>query len=108
MPSCDEVAALTIGDFDNLDPGRDIIVRKTSGYLEKIKETRVLFSPLQYPLLFPFGEDQYHKNILIRQEKIDEGNRTRIHVTLREFIAFRLQERDFEYGSILNAGRFFQ
>lgn len=64
MPSCDEVAALIVGDFDNLDPDRDIIVRKTSGYLEKIKETHVLFFPLQYPLLLPFGEDQYQEIFL--------------------------------------------
>lgn len=108
MPSCDEVAALIVGDLDNLDPGRDIIVRKTSGYLEKIKETHASFLPLQYPLLFPFGEDQYQENFPIRENVMKEGKRKRIRVTLRDFIAFRIQERDFEHGIIVNAGRLFQ
>jgi hypothetical protein len=108
LPSCDEVAALIVGDFHNLDPGRDIIVRKTSGYLEKIKETHVSFLPLQYPLLFPFGEDQYHEKIPYRESVIKAGIRKRIRVTFRDFIAFRIQEREFEHGGIVNAGRLFQ
>ncbi|XP_025669780.1 uncharacterized protein [Arachis hypogaea] len=33
-PSCDEVAALIVGDFDSSDHGRDIIVRSTAGQQE--------------------------------------------------------------------------
>ncbi|XP_058729905.1 uncharacterized protein LOC131601957 [Vicia villosa] len=108
LPSCDEVAALIVGDFQNLDPGRDIIVRKTSGHLVQIRETHASFLALQYPLLFPFGEDQYHENIPYRESVIKEGRRKRLRVTFRDFIAFRIQERKCENGSIVNAGRLFQ
>ncbi|XP_015949952.1 uncharacterized protein LOC107474829 [Arachis duranensis] len=62
-PSCDEVAALIVGDFDSSDHGRDIIVRFTGGRLQCIYETHALYWPLQYPLLFPYGEDGYQLNI---------------------------------------------
>ncbi|KAL1318382.1 hypothetical protein AAHE18_15G202200 [Arachis hypogaea] len=62
-PSCDEVAALIVGDFDSSDHGRDIIVRSTAGQLQRIYETHALYWPLQYPLLFPYGEDGYQLNI---------------------------------------------
>ncbi|KAL1359315.1 hypothetical protein AAHE18_04G099400 [Arachis hypogaea] len=62
-PSCDEVAALIVGDFDSSDHGRDIIVWYTAGQLQRIYETHALYWPLQYPLLFPYGEDGYQLNI---------------------------------------------
>ncbi|KAI5448034.1 hypothetical protein KIW84_015467 [Lathyrus oleraceus] len=95
-------------DFHNLDPGRDIIVRKTFGHLEKIKETHVSFLPLQYSLLFPFDEDQYHEKIPYREFVIEEGRRKRLQVTFRDFITFRIQEKEFEHKGIVNAGRLFQ
>ncbi|RYR18375.1 hypothetical protein Ahy_B03g062991 [Arachis hypogaea] len=42
-PSCDEVAALIVGDFDSSDHGRDIIVRSTGGRLQRIYETHALY-----------------------------------------------------------------
>ncbi|KAL4374307.1 hypothetical protein AHAS_Ahas05G0168700 [Arachis hypogaea] len=56
-PSCDEVAALVVGDFDSSDTGRDVIVKSATGQLQRIYETHALYWPLQYPLLFPYGED---------------------------------------------------
>ncbi|KAL4329117.1 hypothetical protein AHAS_Ahas13G0268000 [Arachis hypogaea] len=45
-PSCDEVAALIVGDFDSSDHGRDIIVRFTAGQFQRIYETHALYWPL--------------------------------------------------------------
>ena len=36
IPSFDEVAALIVGDFDAFDKGRDIIVKKIDGHLQRI------------------------------------------------------------------------
>jgi hypothetical protein len=63
MPSIDEVAALVVGDIGDGEEGRDIVVREKDGYLRRILETHPKYIPLQYPLLFPFGEDQYQEKI---------------------------------------------
>ncbi|KAL1355887.1 uncharacterized protein [Arachis hypogaea] len=107
-PSCDEVAALIIGDFDSSDHGRDIIVRSTGGRLQRIYETHALYWPLQYPLLFPYGEDGYQPNIGYRGQPLEyvPGRRTR--VSLREFICFCLQIREHEDGIIHKSRRLFQ
>ncbi|XP_057756526.1 uncharacterized protein LOC130975811 [Arachis stenosperma] len=107
-PSCDEVAALIVGDFDSSDHGRDIIVRSTGGRLQRIYETHVLYWPLQYPLLFPYGENGYQLNIGYRGQQLGyvPGRRTR--VSLREFICFRLQIREHEDGIIHKCRRLFQ
>ncbi|KAL4330438.1 hypothetical protein AHAS_Ahas13G0400100 [Arachis hypogaea] len=95
-------------DFDSSDHGRDIIVRSTAGQLQRNYETHALYWPLQYPLLFPYGEDGYQLNIPYRgqQEGYVPGRRTR--VSLREFICFRLQIREQEDGIIHKCRRLFQ
>lgn len=64
LPTVDEVAAVIVGDFDSSDHGRDIVVRCKDGEFQRIHETHTSFIPLQYPLLFSYGEDVI-KKILI-------------------------------------------
>ena len=65
MPNVPEIAGLIVGDFH---PGskRDIIVETQNGELQKIHELHPSYLPLQYPLLFPYGEDRYRADILHR------------------------------------------
>jgi len=108
IPSVDEIAALAIDDLSNMEPGRDIIVKKCSGELTRLHETHTSFIPLQYPLIFPYGEDGHQENIPIRECHNNGQIRKRIRVSLREFIAFRIQQRDLEFGNIVNARRLLQ
>ena len=55
LPNVSEVAALIVGDFDP-DSRRDIIVETQNGELQRIHELHPSYLPLQYPLLFPYGE----------------------------------------------------
>jgi hypothetical protein len=63
MPELDEVATLIVGDIGDEEDGRYIIVRERDGYLQRLHETHAKYIPLQYVLLFPFGEDQYQEKI---------------------------------------------
>ena len=56
LPNVSEVAALIVGDFD-ADSRRDIIVENQNGELQRIHELHSSYLGLQYPLLFPYGED---------------------------------------------------
>lgn len=108
IPKTDEVAALIIGDSDNFDEGRDVVVKRVSGVLERIHETHTDFIPLQYPLLFPYGEDGFKEDIPIRESELIKDERKRLHVTMGEFIAFRIQDRRTEFGNIVGSRRLFQ
>ena len=61
---------------------------------------------MQYPLMFPYGEDGYREDIPLQQSKADERPRKR--VSLREFIAFRIQDKKEEFGNIVHADKLFQ
>jgi hypothetical protein len=90
MPEIDEVAALVVGDIGDGQDGRDIVVRKTDGYLKRLHETHPKYIPLQYPLLFPFGEDQYQENIPLNSLTTIDTVDKLVRVSLRAFISFRL------------------
>ncbi|XP_076939452.1 uncharacterized protein LOC143608186 [Bidens hawaiensis] len=64
LPSSSEVAALIVGDIGDAVDNRDITVTKQSGSLKRISELHPSYTPLQYPLFHPFGEDDYQANIL--------------------------------------------
>ena len=65
LPNVSEVVALIVGDFD-ADSRRDIIVETQNGELQRIHELHSSYLGLQYPLLFPYGENGYRPDILHR------------------------------------------
>ncbi|XP_057419198.1 uncharacterized protein LOC130713450 [Lotus japonicus] len=107
LPTSDEIAALIVGDLENVEVGRDIIVKK-NGVLTRIHETHTCFIPLQYPLIFPFGEDGWQEDIPLSGVSASLSSRLKPRVTLREFITFRIQERDLEHGNVVFCRRLFQ
>ena len=62
MPTCSEVAILY--GFESKPTKRDIIIKRNDNSFVRISEMHGAFDPLQYPLLFPYGEYGWHKNIL--------------------------------------------
>ncbi|CAH1415218.1 unnamed protein product [Lactuca virosa] len=66
LPTASEVAALIVGDISDSIENRDIVVQTKSGFLQRISELHPSYLPLQYPLLFPYGDDGYNIDILHR------------------------------------------
>jgi hypothetical protein len=107
-PTADEVAGLIVGDFDDSEFGRDVIINDRKFGLTRIHETHVLFLPLQYPLIFPRGENGWEPDIPHRATKGEPIDKKQNRVTIREFMAFRIQERKNEFGNIVYSKRLFQ
>ncbi|XP_047942713.1 uncharacterized protein LOC125189482 [Salvia hispanica] len=63
LPVVSEVAALIVGDVDENICDRDIIVEHRTGKLKRIHEMHPMYLPLQYPLLYVYGEDGYMDDI---------------------------------------------
>ena len=56
-PTASEAAALIVGDIGEYNRQRDIIIEHRSGGLKRINDLHPSFMAMQYPLLFPYGED---------------------------------------------------
>ncbi|XP_057421492.1 uncharacterized protein LOC130715411 [Lotus japonicus] len=103
-PTSSEIAALIVGDFGNSNGKRDVIIEhKTMGF-QRITELHPSFMAMQYPLLFPYGEDGFHLEIPYSQT----NGRKRENVTIREYYAYRIQQRSLEGKTLISAGRLFQ
>ena len=107
LPTASEVAALIVGDFDAADFERDVVVETQSGLLKRISVFEPAYVPLQYPLLFPRGEDGYRKDIPYNEEH-DPDSSKREFVTQKEWVAYRVQQRTRNQSTIVFAKRLLQ
>ncbi|XP_027186197.2 uncharacterized protein [Cicer arietinum] len=107
LPSCSEVAALLVDQTSNEESHRDIIVEHKTTGLRRITELHPSFMALQYPLLFPYGEDGYRIGISHRNPETGSCYRRKT-VTMRQYYSFRLQQRAGKAQTLLRSGRLFQ
>lgn len=99
-----EFAGLAVdNDFANR---RDIVAENKKTGLQHINELHPSFMSLQYPLLFPYGEDGYRTNIKHRNvSNSDNGRNTT--VSMRQYYAYRTHYRLHEGRTLLLGGRLF-
>jgi hypothetical protein len=105
-PTVSEVAALIVGDIDSAEK-RDLILETQTGDLQRIDEFHPNYLSYQYPLIFPYGEDGYRTDIRHRLRPSTKPN-SRTRLTIREWLAYRLQSRANEAKTLLCSRRLFQ
>lgn len=106
LPTSSEVAGLVVGDFRiNMDK-RDIILEKNSGKLKRIHELHPCYLPLQYPLIFPYGEDGFRLGI--QHGYTGNKKNKKPNISMREFFAYRIQIRKVGSQALLLSRRLLQ
>ena len=92
LPSSSEIVMLIVGDIEDLNEDRDIIIQTQSGDLQCIHELHPLYLPLQYPLIFAIGQDGYIENLYhVTSSSTQSGKLWK--VSIREYFAFHIQFR---------------
>ncbi|CAH1447378.1 unnamed protein product [Lactuca virosa] len=75
LPTVSEVAALIPGDGSPIQ-SRDVLIEdRGDGTVRRISELHPSFMALQYPLLFPYGEDGFHLNIPLSSKTLHKAGR---------------------------------
>nr|XP_017255780.1 PREDICTED: uncharacterized protein LOC108225432 [Daucus carota subsp. sativus] len=108
----DEVAAVLVGDINTTVGERDIIIEKTHidpnvKVYERICSVHPSLMALQYPLLFPMGEDGYHDEIPY-VDPDNQNKKKRKRITMKEYYSYKLQVRKNEGLTVRLGGRLFQ
>jgi hypothetical protein len=67
MPTSTEIVGLIVGDLGQSNGRRDIVIEHKSEGMQRIKEFHPKFMAMQYPLLFPYGEDGFHLDMFYSQ-----------------------------------------
>lgn len=78
-----------------------------SGNFKRINEQHPSYLALQYSLIFPFAKDGYKVDIPLRDVE-DKDGRGRTRLSMREFFAYRIQQRVDEVSLILISRKLFQ
>jgi hypothetical protein len=103
---------MMVGDGSEAVERRDVVLTQQAGPFQRISELHVGYMALHYPLLFPYGEDGWHLNILLNGVIVDvdldenhvgefELQRKHCNVTMAEFYGYRLQHRDSDGIALL-------
>ncbi|KAL2998223.1 hypothetical protein AAZX31_09G086000 [Glycine max] len=98
-----EVVALIVGD-EYTSNKRDIIIERQSRTFKRINELHPAYLSLQYPFLYPKGEDGYRPNIL-HKDHPNSHVAKRKKVTMHEYFCFKMQSRENEAQTILHSRR---
>jgi hypothetical protein len=129
LPTADEVAVV-LPDNPSKE-SRDIVLRLRSGPLHRISNLHPAYAPLQYPLLFPHGENGWFPEMKLQeteeqrdnrvqnrqrrqQERSDHGHEVQAppdsdsrQLTLTRYVAHRIHYRPHEFNTLLRCGRLF-
>ena len=108
LPTADEVAGLIVGDFDSATNKRDIVLHMQEGGIKRISELHPSYLALQYPLLFPYGEDGYDTDIYHFGITDYTPTNKKTRVSMKEYFAYTLQDRENTLSMILNSRRLCQ
>ncbi|CAE1282209.1 unnamed protein product [Acanthosepion pharaonis] len=96
-PASNEISVIVSGDQHNR---RDIVIESRGSGLRRISETHRSYDALQYPLLFPYGEDGYHFGIL-------QNGSTLKTVSCGAFYAYLLMVHDGAFNHLHRSRQLF-
>jgi len=101
MPSASEVAALIVKDPATGSYGRDIVLEYKDMRPKRVSEIHPKFMAMQYPLLFPYGEDGFRPGIKYKEKGISNSKK---YISMLEYYAYRLQQRSNQSMLMLMSG----
>ena len=107
LPTVDDVAAMIPGTGEeDIDYNRDIVLHYNHGSLQQISHLHPLYTPLHYILLFPTGDQGWHRNIdIVQPENAPVCSK---HVSQRCYSAFHLHPHPMESSDLFRGSRLFQ
>ncbi|XP_017250901.2 uncharacterized protein LOC108221541 [Daucus carota subsp. sativus] len=107
ISASNEVAGIMVGSTSNTTPDRDIIIEPKFGKLKRVSYVHPKFMALQYPLLFPNGEDGYHDKIPFQSADLS-NLKERDFISMKDYYAYQFQVRQNHSLTTRLGGRLFQ
>ncbi|XP_074298792.1 uncharacterized protein LOC141629731 [Silene latifolia] len=137
-PTASQVAAIWVEDEGSSEPQRhDIVVYAWSGVSHRVRHYYGCYDPLQYPLLFPYGDTGWHRciykynsshrrrevcptfpinevlvqtaeDLIEAKDAVASSSESEEKVSCREYYCYRLQIRPNDSSILLRCGRLLQ
>ncbi|KAL3637308.1 hypothetical protein CASFOL_019607 [Castilleja foliolosa] len=102
-PASGTLGGIVYGD-DSTACNYDVVVHRKGGSPHRVSKLHPSYMPLQYPLLFPFGEPGWSPTLKLHS--FGEGRRR--NLTVNMYYSFQIHDRLNVFSLLLNGGRLFQ
>ncbi|KAK1377019.1 hypothetical protein POM88_033212 [Heracleum sosnowskyi] len=103
----DEIAGIMVGDLDDNCGFRDIVIHSYEDGLQRISDIHPKLMSLQYPLLFPHGDDGFHVHLSYGSAG-KKSSRKRALISQKEYYSYKFQVRCNQGMTPRLGGRLFQ
>jgi hypothetical protein len=90
LPSSGEIAVIIVGDYSSAQYMYDVLVHAKNHGLKHVSHLHPCYMAMQYPLLFPYGEHEFHLGIRYADDDVNEQT---IHMTMLEFVRYHTHYR---------------
>ncbi|GJY50752.1 DNA helicase, partial [Tanacetum coccineum] len=106
MPTGDMLGAIVYEPGPETDMDYDIIIEERSGHPQRVNKLHSSYMSLQFPLLFPYGEYGYSKDLkLLGGTGTSESDK---RLTMKAYYAYFIHYRINRYNYLSRTGRLFQ
>lgn len=82
-PTVNDIAVIMV---DTQYDSRDIVIQKKDSILTRVRETHRLYDPLQYPLLYIYGDDGYELTLMQRDPKTKATTHKKVNIIQKFYI----------------------
>ncbi|XP_059168222.1 uncharacterized protein LOC131950184 [Physella acuta] len=97
--AANEVAVILENNNSPEVTSRHVVLKQKGGKVQIISESHRSYDCLQYVIFFPWGEDGWHSQLQLTNQK---------KLTAMRYYSFRIQNHEHEFNHILRGGRLFQ
>ncbi|KAK9056547.1 hypothetical protein SSX86_023909 [Deinandra increscens subsp. villosa] len=104
QPPTEGTLGAIVYDNDSTAKEFDIIIRTKDGCRQRVIHLHPSYMSLQYPLLFPFGETGWSKDLKKQSPPAKDNKR----VSMNMYYSYQIHKRAGVYTHLLNGGRLFQ
>ncbi|GJS70163.1 DNA helicase [Tanacetum coccineum] len=107
LPTAETVGAIVFAQASDTENEFDLIVEEHSHFPQRVNKLHPCYMSLQFPLLFIYGEDGYHKdmklaNVLGQSTKADK------RLSMNMYYSYQMHDRLNHYSLLLRGGKLFQ
>ncbi|GJW73349.1 DNA helicase, partial [Tanacetum coccineum] len=106
LPTGDMIGAIVYEPGPQTDIDYDIVIKERSGHPQRVNKLHSSYMSLQFPLLFPYGEDGYSKDLkLLGGTGTSDSDR---RLTMKAYYAYVIHDRANCFNYLSRTGRLFQ
>ncbi|XP_071700519.1 uncharacterized protein [Rutidosis leptorrhynchoides] len=107
LPTSDAVGAIFYDSGPQTITDYDVIIEPRSDRPTRVNKFHPLYMSLQYPLMFFYGEQRFHPDLMLRGILGSQGGRAK-KMSMNMYYSYQIHDRLNVYSLMLRCGRLFQ